>query len=143
MKKCIVFVLTIVVCNAWNGILIDNAASGTQLLFPNQATHTYSNVNFGLPHYDNIPPPVTHPDGNVYFMGGSIITSAVQRFNPNTNTTTAAAPMTQARNANAATIIGSIIIVCGRLFRPVLMCNCYEQNTTTVLFFKNIPVRNL
>ena len=117
---CIVIILRWVLCRAsWNGIVIDNdAAKGnTQLILPNDASHTVGNVNFGLPHYTQAVA-VRHPDGNAYFMGGDTTsagayTNAVKKLNPDTNTSSAAASMNAPRRYHGATVVGNTIIVCG------------------------------
>ena len=114
---CIVIILQWVLCRAWNGIVIDNSdsAGSTQLILPNDVPHTVGNVNFGLPHYSNAVA-VRHPDGNAYFMGGytgSAWSNAVTKFNPDTNTSSAAASMNTARYSHAATVVNNTIIVCG------------------------------
>ena len=114
---CIVIILQFVLCRAWNGIVSDNDAAGgnTQLILPNDASHTVGNVNFGLPHYREAVA-VRHPDGNVYFMGGyfntTAYTTAVKKFNPDTNTSIAAASMNAPRGSHATTVVGNTIIVC-------------------------------
>jgi hypothetical protein len=82
------------------------------------------NVNFGLPHY-GVAVAVRHPDGNAYFMGGykcrdvtitgssNFYTAEVTKFNPNTNTSSAAASMNTPRGSHGATVVGNQIIVCG------------------------------
>ena len=116
---CIVIILRWVLCRAsWNGIVIDNSATygNTQLILPNDVPHAVGNVNFGLPHY-YAAVAVRHPDGNAYFIGGyeggSDASAAVTKFNPNTNTSSAAASMNTARYQHAATVVGNTIIVCG------------------------------
>ena len=115
---CIVIILRWVLCRAsWNGIVSDNDAAygNTQLILPNDVPHTVGNVNFGLPHYPNAVA-VRHPDGNAYFMGGwtgSGHSAAVTKFNPQTNTSSAAASMNTKRGNHAAAVIGNQIIVCG------------------------------
>ena len=116
---CIVIILRWVLCRAWNGIVIDNDAGGgnTQLILPNDVPHTVGNVNFGLPHY-TYAVAVRHPDGNAYFMGGSITagsvcSASVKKLNPDTNTSSAAASINTIRNHHAATVVGNQIIVCG------------------------------
>ena len=104
---------------SWNGIVIDNEAAGgnTQLILPNDVPHTVGNVNFGLPHYTRAVA-VRHPDGNAYFMGGDTTsggayTTAVKKLNPDTSTSSAAAPMNTPRANHAATVVNNTIIVCG------------------------------
>ena len=115
---CIVIILRWVLCRAsWNGIVSDNDAAGgnTQLILPNDVTPTVGNVDFGLSHYQRAAA-VRHPDGNAYFMGGytgSAYTNAVTKFNPDTNTSSAAASMNTPRCSHAATVVGNQIIVCG------------------------------
>ena len=114
---CIVIILQWGLCRAWNGIVIDNDAAGgyTQLILPNAVSHTVGNVNFGLPHYQYAVA-VRHPDGNAYFMGGwtgSVVSAAVTKLNPNTNTSSAAASMNTGRRLHGATVVGNQIIVCG------------------------------
>ena len=128
---CIVIILQWVFCRAWNGIVIDGivmynvSAHGigyTQLILPNGVPQTVGNVNFGLPHYSGAVA-VRHPDGNAYFIGGwtwlrngdynGNFIAAVTKFNPNTNTSSAAAPMNTPRGGHAATVVGNQIIVCG------------------------------
>ena len=114
---CIVIILRWVLCRAWNGIVSDNDATGgnTQLILPNDVSHTVGNVNFGLPHYTSAVA-VRHPDGNAYFMGGytgSEYTTAVTKLNPDTNTSSAAASMNTPRRTHGATVVGNTIIVCG------------------------------
>ena len=115
---CIVIILRWVLCRAsWNGIVSDNNAAGgnTQLILPNDVPHTVGNVNFGLPHYVYAVA-VRHPDGNAYFTGGwtgSAYSAAVKKFDPNTNTSSAAASMNTPRYLHAATVVGNTIIVCG------------------------------
>ena len=115
---CIVIILRWALCRAsWNGIVIDNDAAGgnTQLILPNDVTHTVGNVSFGLPHYTQAVA-VRHPDGNAYFMGGhtgSEPSAAVKKLNPDTNTSSAAASMNTPRGYHAATVVGNAIIVCG------------------------------
>jgi N-acetylneuraminic acid mutarotase len=73
-------------------------------------------VNFGLPNYYS-GCAVTLPDDNVYFLGGTnssnVATTRVTRFNPSTNTSTVAAPMSIPRRLHAATVVNNTIIVCG------------------------------
>jgi hypothetical protein len=115
---CIVIILRWVLCRAsWNGIVSDNNAAGgnTQLILPNDVPHTVGNVSFGLPHYSTAVA-VRHPDGNVYFIGGhtgSTWSAAVTKFNPDTNTSSAAASLNTPRDSHAATVVGNTIIVCG------------------------------
>ena len=115
---CIVIILRWVLCSAsWNGIVSDNYAGGgnTQLILPNAVPHTVGNVNFGLPHYWYAAA-VRHPDGNAYFTGGQnndSYSAAVTKFNPDTNTSSAAAPMNTGRQFYGATVVGNTIIVCG------------------------------
>src|SRR5262245_44547962 len=116
---CIVIILHWALCSAspWNGIVIDNDSTGgnTQLILPNAVPQTVGNVNFGLPHYTKAVA-VRHPDGNAYFMGGwtgSAYSSAVKKFNPDTNTSSLAASMTTSRSYLGATVVGNQIIVCG------------------------------
>ena len=113
---CIVIIMRWVLCRAWNGIVSDNYAPvSTQLILPNDVTHTVGNVNFGLPHNANAVA-VRHPDGNAYFMGGytdSVNIAAVTKLNPDTNTSSAAASMNTPRSSHAATVVGNTIIVCG------------------------------
>jgi hypothetical protein len=117
--------LKCLLCNAWNGIIMDTltANGGTFLIQPNQVTHVTS-VNFGLPNYWQ-GCAVTLPDGNVYFIGGSnssgVATTTVTRFDPTTNTTTTATSMNVARLDHAATVVNNTIIVCGG----------YNPSTTT------------
>jgi hypothetical protein len=99
--------------------VIDNNAAGgnTQLIHPNDVPHTVGNVSFGLPHYAG-PRAVRHPDGNAYFTGGynsssTTYVSVVMKFNPDTNTSSAAASMNTPRHNHAATVVGNQIIVCG------------------------------
>ena len=116
---CIVIILRWVLCRAWNGIVRDSDATGgnTQLILPNNVPHTVGNVNFGLPH--NLGAiAVRHPDGNAYFLGGfnthvDAYSAAVTKFNPATNTSSAAASMNTPRNGHGATVVGNTIIVCG------------------------------
>ena len=114
---CIVIILRWVLCRAsWNGIVIDNDAAGgnTQLILSNDVPHTVGNVSFGLPHFTQAVA-VRHPDGNAYFIGGdtgSGISAAVKKFNPDTNTSSAAASMNTPRSYHAATVVGNQIIVC-------------------------------
>ena len=114
---CIVIILQFELCRAWNGIVIDGATYGnnTQLILPNGVPHTVGNVNFGLPHYSRAVA-VRHPDGNAYFTGGvtgSTFINAVMKFNPDTNTSSAAASMNTPRRYHAATVVNNTIIVCG------------------------------
>ncbi len=116
---CIVIILQWVLCRAtsWNGIVIDSdsADGNTQLLFLNTVPHTVGNVSFGLPHYQWAIA-VLHPDGNAYFTGGwtgGVYFTTVKRFNPNTNTSSAAASLNTKRSNHGATIINNTIIVCG------------------------------
>ena len=112
----IVIILRWVLCRAWNGIVVDNYASGgnTQLILPNDVPHTVGNVNFGLPHYYGAVA-VLHPDGNAYFTGGytGVGITAVKKLNPDTNTSSAAASMNTPRYGHAATVVNNTIIVCG------------------------------
>jgi hypothetical protein len=115
MKKYIVLALVFVACNAWNGILLDNAAGNTQLVLPNSMPHTLSGVNFGLPHLDRAVA-VTHPTGSLYFTGGldgSSASTQVTRFDPMTNTSTPATSMSTGHRDHGATVVGNTIIVCG------------------------------
>lgn len=118
LNCCIVIILQFVLCRAWNGIVSDNWASGgsTQLILPNNVPHTVGNVNFGLPHYSGAVA-VLHPGGNAYFTGGlnttGIISTAVMKLNPDTNTSSAAASLNTPRFGHAATVVGNQIIVCG------------------------------
>ena len=116
---CIVIILRwVLCCESWNGIVTDNDALGgnTQLILPNAVPHTVGNVNFGLPHYKQAVA-VRHPDRNAYFTGGltagSVVSAAVTKLNPDTNTSSAAASMNTPRYAHAATVVGNTIIVCG------------------------------
>ncbi len=117
---CIVIILQFVLCRAWNGIVIDNGdySDGTQLILPNSVPHTVGNVTFGLPHCEGAAA-VRHPDGNAYFIGGANrfgdqdYFAAVTKFNPATNTSSAAASMNIRRSKHAATVVGNTIIVCG------------------------------
>ena len=114
IAECILIMQTLLIsCHAWNGILVDSSAGGTQLIRPNQATNVVS-VNFGLPKYPQ-GEAVTLPDGCVYFLGGNFggAKNNVTRFNPATNTSTAATPMNTARYLFAATAVGNQIVVCG------------------------------
>src|SRR6478735_5462959 len=111
---CIVIILRWVLCRAsWNGIVSDNVAAGgnTQLILPNDVPHTEGNVNFGLPHYQQAVA-VRHPDGNAYFMGGyngGDPFASVNKFNPDTNTSSLAASMNTPRLNHAATVVGNTI----------------------------------
>ena len=112
----IVIILRWVLCRAWNGIVIDNNAAGgnTQLILPNDVPHTVGNVNFGLSNYMRAVA-VRLPDGNAYFTGGwtgSIFSAAVKKLIPDTNTSSAVAPMNTPRGLHAATVVGNQIIVC-------------------------------
>src|SRR5689334_21570428 len=104
---CIVIILRWVLCRAsWNGILIDNEPTegNTQLILPNDVSHTVGNVNFGLPHCNGAVA-VRHPDGNAYFTGGyGTACDSVTKFNPTTNTSSAVAPMNTPRGYHAATV---------------------------------------
>jgi hypothetical protein len=96
--------------------VVDNDAAGgnTQLILPNDATHTVGNVNFGLPH-NPAAVAVQHPDGNAYFMGGGTSGShknTVTKLNPNTNTSSPAASMNTPRARHGATVVGNQIVVC-------------------------------
>jgi hypothetical protein len=115
---CIVLTLGCVACNVWNGIILDSDVGNTELIFPNSVPNVLGNVNIALPHVSN-GLAVSHPDGNIYFLGGynsTFFFTHVIRFNPVTNTTTLAAPMTYGRSLSAATILGNTIIVCGGVF---------------------------
>ena len=114
---CIVIILQWVLCRAWNGIVIDSySGATTHLILPNDVPHTVGNVNYGLFHYNGAIA-VRHPDGNAYFTGGaatgSVYMTAVTKFNPDTNTSSAAASMNIPRYGHAATVVGNTIIVCG------------------------------
>jgi hypothetical protein len=110
----IFILLKCLLCNAWNGIIVDTK-TGTFLIQPNQVPHV-TNVSFGLPNY-KLGAAVTLPDGNAYFIGGcnssNVATTRVTRFSPSTNTSTPAAPMNIARCNHAATVVNNTIIVCG------------------------------
>ena len=124
LRCCIVIIMQWLFCRAWNGIVIDNEAwvGNTQLILPNGVPHTVGNVNFGLPHYFAAVA-VRHPDGNAYFTGGvtqegldladAVMRATVTKFNPNTNTSSAAASMNTPRMQHAATVVNNTIIVCG------------------------------
>jgi hypothetical protein len=110
----ILLLLKCLLCNAWDGIIMDTY-SGTFLIRPNEVSHVTS-VNYGLPHYYH-GAAVVLPDGNAYFVGGENSSNAVQtrvtRFDPTTNTSTTVTSMNVARGEHAATVVNNTIIVCG------------------------------
>ena len=118
IAECILVMQTLLIsCHAWNGIIIDTRVSygATQLIQPNQVPHVV-NVSFGLPHHQS-GEAVALPDGRVYFFGGVLIGNGIKntvtRFDPTTNTSTAATPMNTARQEFGATVVGDQIVVCG------------------------------
>jgi N-acetylneuraminic acid mutarotase len=131
--------LKCLLCNAGNGIIMDTT-TGTFLIRPNEVPHVMS-VNFGLPNYFR-GAAVTLPDGNAYFLGGSsnsslVPTTRVTRFDPSTNTSTAAAPMNVACMGHAATVVNNTIIVCGGYNNVTGTIFC-EQSSIGVTSWTNI-----
>ena len=114
IAECVLIMQTLLIsCHAWNGIIMDSSVGGTQLVQPNHTPKVVS-VNFGLPNYWQ-GEAVTLPNGCVYFLGGNAgtVQKTVKRFNPVTNTSTAATPMNFGRCDFGATVVGNQIVVCG------------------------------
>jgi hypothetical protein len=106
-------------CSSWDGIIIDSIATsgGTQMIYPNGVPKTVGGLNYGLPHAEGAC--AVSLGGSVYFLGGSDAADTapgykkVTKFNPATNTSTAATPLLFERLYAACTILGNTIVICG------------------------------
>jgi hypothetical protein len=144
---CILIALFIpAICNAWNGILIDNKATegNTQIVLPKSNT-SIANVSLGLPNVQSTA--TVQLNGLVYITGGKNSSSSdiasVKIFNPATNTSTYGPPLLVARHEHAATVVNNTILVCGGLSSNTPLASCEQSNVgvTSWTTFTALPIQ--
>jgi hypothetical protein len=124
--------LSAVGLHAWSGILITETGEG-HLYIPGNPTINMSNIDFELSEYVHSQAAVVF-NGSVYLTGGETrkgTSNGVTLFDPATNQTTTGPPLNKARDAHAASVVNSTIVVCGGYNGRLVDATCEQYNATT------------